>query len=135
MRDPNEPKIVYTIPYFTHLKLERLKYYFFGLCGVAVISPIFWMNLALVMAITPKPLMNHILGITPEMERQQAERDVLIDRRERFDKAEAARNQAIAQERKAAYSAEAGANYRAYMAELERHAQADDATARLRAFR
>ena len=134
MRDPNEPKIVYTIPYFTHLKLERLKYYFFGLCGVAVISPIFWMNLALVTAITPKPLMNHILGITPEMERQQAERDAIIDRQERFDKAEKARNEAIAKQRQT-YTAEDAAKYRADMAEIFNHAKTDDANVRFRAFK
>ena len=134
MKDINDPKIVYTLPYFTYLKFQRWKFYFWALLTVGVVSPIFMMNLALVTAIIPKPLMNHILGITPEMERQQAERDVLIDRRERFEKAEAIRNKAIAEQRKAAYNAESAVKSQAELDAIVNKPQTSDEAVRWQTF-
>ena len=134
MKDINDPKIVYTLPYFTYLKFQRWKIYFWVLLTAGILGPIFMLNLALITAITPKPLMNHILGITPEMAQRAAERDAISDRQERFDKAEKARNEAIAKQRQT-YTAEDAAKYRADMAEIFNHAKTDDANVRFRAFK
>ena len=134
MHDNNEPRIVYTIPYFTVLKFQRWKFYFWSLVAVSILSNVFMANLAIVMTVVPKPLMNHILGITPEMAQQKAERDVLIERRERFDKQEKLRNQAIAETRQEAYRAEAAKKYKAQMDAIINNPNVSEETQRWRAF-
>ena len=134
MHDNHEPRIVYTIPYFTVLKFQRWKFYFWSLVAVSILSNVFMANLAILMTVVPKSLMNHILGITPEMAQQKVEREALIDRYERFQKQEQARNQAIAEARQEAYRAEAAKKYKAKMDAIVNNPNVSEETQRWRAF-
>jgi hypothetical protein len=131
----NQPKIVYTLPYFTYLRFERWKFYFWILVAVSILSNVLMANLAIVFAVVPKPLMNHILGITPEMARNQAHNEVLIERRERFEKQEKTREEALVKARLKAYNIESAKKSRAEMDKDINNPHVSEETARGRAFK
>jgi hypothetical protein len=131
--DDNEPKIVYTIPYYDYLRFERWKFYFWVLLTVTILTNIFYANLGLIMAVVPRPILNQILGITPEMQRNMDRNEAISKRYERWQAQEKVNQENLAKTRQQAYFAEEAKKYKIEHDQMM-NAPVSEETAKFRAF-
>jgi hypothetical protein len=134
MSDNNRPHIVYTIPYSDYLLAQGFKRVFMFLVGVTIVTNVFLWTLYLVTLAVPAPILNQMMGKTPEQVRAEARNEATLERRERWEKQEKIRQEAIAKARQKAYSAEAARKSQIELDKMLHNPIVSEETARLRAF-
>jgi hypothetical protein len=134
MSDDNRPHIVYTIPYSDYLLAQGFKRVFMFLVGVTIVTNVFLWTLHLITLAVPAPILNQMMGKTPEQVRIEAQNKAISERRERWDKQEKIRQETIAKDRQKAYSAEAARKSKLELDKIINNPVVSEETARLRAF-
>jgi hypothetical protein len=134
MSDHNRPHIVYTIPYSDYLLAQGFKRVFMFLVGVTIVTNVFLWTLYLVTLAVPAPILNQMMGKTPEQVKAEAQNRATSDRRERWEKQEKIHQETIAKERQKAYAAEAARKSQLELDKMLHNPVVSEETARLRAF-
>jgi hypothetical protein len=111
MNEDNRPRIVYTIPYYDYLAAQGLKRVFKFLVGVTIVTNVFLVTLYLISLAVPEPILNRMMGKTPEQARIEAHNDAVMKEHDKRENLRIKQEKAMAHQRQQDYYAANKAKY------------------------